>query len=115
MGALRDATPDEYVDIVDEWAQSGDCVVAILVNSSVASRRSESIERALAAGFAETVFLRVSADECGFADASVVPIVLVRRGGELKHNLVRIVDHLSDPNGFVSHDVTRLLDSILRK
>ncbi|KAI7830019.1 hypothetical protein BX661DRAFT_180945, partial [Kickxella alabastrina] len=116
MGALRDATPDEYVDIVDEWAQSGDCVVVvILVNSSAASRRSESIERALAAGFAETVFLRVSADECGFADASVVSIVLVRRGGELKHNLVRVVDHLSDPNGFVSHDVTQLLDSILCK
>ncbi|KAI7830015.1 hypothetical protein BX661DRAFT_223944 [Kickxella alabastrina] len=104
MGALRDATPDEYVDIVDERAQSGDCVVVVLVNASAASRRFES-----------GVFLRVSAKECGFVDASVVPIVLVYRGGELKHNLVRVVDHLSDPNGFVSHDVTRLLDSILRK
>ncbi|KAJ1944774.1 hypothetical protein GGF37_002031 [Kickxella alabastrina] len=115
MDALRDATPDEYVDIVDERAQSGDCVVVVLVNASAASRRFESFVRALAAGFAEAVFLRVSAKECGFVDASVVPIVLVYRGGELKHNLVRVVDHLSDPNGFVSHDVTQLLDSILCK
>ncbi|KAJ1895331.1 hypothetical protein LPJ66_004655 [Kickxella alabastrina] len=115
MGALRDATPDEYVDIVDERAQSGDCVVVVLVNASAASRRFESFVRALAASFAEAVFLRVSAEECGFTDGSLVPIVLVYRGGELKHNLVRVVDHLSDPHGFVSHDVARLLDSILRK
>ncbi|KAJ1889826.1 hypothetical protein LPJ66_007823, partial [Kickxella alabastrina] len=58
-----------------------------------------------------SVFLRMSAEECGFANASLVPIVLVYCGGMLKHNLVRVVDQLSDPNGFVLHDVARLLDS----
>ncbi|KAJ1894358.1 hypothetical protein LPJ66_005239, partial [Kickxella alabastrina] len=83
----------------------------VLVYASAASRRLELFYHALAARFAEAVFLRVSAKECGFANASLVPIVLVYYGGELKHNLVRVVDHLSDPNGFVSHDVTRLLDA----
>ncbi|KAJ1804364.1 hypothetical protein LPJ56_006751 [Coemansia sp. RSA 2599] len=115
LGVLRDATPDEYVDIVEQQADSGAHVAVVLVDQGEASRRFASFVEQEAGNFGQTVFLRVPADECGFSDADVIPIVLVYRYGQLKHNLVRVVDQLADPRNFEQRDVGRLLRNVLLK
>ncbi|KAJ2358717.1 hypothetical protein GGF43_000625 [Coemansia sp. RSA 2618] len=112
FGVLKDATPDEYVDIVDKHAESGASVVVILVNGSGASRRLAEMVRAEASTRTNAIFLRVQAHDCGFADAHVVPILLAYRHGELKHNLVRVVDQFADPLDFERQDVKKLLDKV---
>ncbi|KAJ2706806.1 hypothetical protein FB645_001254 [Coemansia sp. IMI 203386] len=115
LGVLRDATPEEYVDIVEQQADSGNCVAVVLVDQGFLSQRFVSCVDAEAANFGQTVFLRVSADECGFCDADVIPIMLVYRTGQLKHNLVRVVDQFADPRNFEQQDVGRLLKTFLLK
>ncbi|KAJ2745884.1 hypothetical protein GGI20_001830 [Coemansia sp. BCRC 34301] len=113
--ALIDATPSEYVEIVDQEANSGASVVTVLVNGSAVSRRLEDFIRAVASKYAHAIFVRVQAAECGFVDSDLVPIVLVYRHGELEHNLVRVVDSLGGPTSFEQRDVSRLLDKVLQR
>ncbi|KAI8319422.1 thioredoxin-like protein [Martensiomyces pterosporus] len=116
LGSLKEASPDEYVDIVEQRADSGSFVLALLVDDDVAaSRRLESFIRQECGKYPQAVFLRVQAEECGFTDAEVLPILLVYRYGELKHNLVRVADSFSDPHNFDSRDVAKLLSGILEK
>ncbi|KAJ2742638.1 hypothetical protein GGI19_006791 [Coemansia pectinata] len=113
--ALIAATPSEYVEIVDQKADSGTPVAIILVDDSAVSRRLEGFIRAAAPKYAHTTFVRVQAADCGFVDADLVPIVLVYRHGELEHNMVRVVDHLRDHTNFELRDVVKLLDEVLHK
>ncbi|KAJ1719055.1 hypothetical protein LPJ53_006107 [Coemansia erecta] len=115
LGAVRDVSPDEYVDVVEQHADSRNSVFVILVDESAVSQRFESLVRAEASNFTQTVFLRVVAEECGFCDAAVIPIVLVYRHGDLKHNLVRVVDHLGSSHSFEQRDVNRLLERVLNQ
>ncbi|KAJ2719484.1 hypothetical protein GGI07_005182 [Coemansia sp. Benny D115] len=115
LGTLKDVTPDEYVDIVDKQDDTGIHVLVLLVDSGDVSRRIGQCIGQLAAEFRQTVFLRVAAEECGFEDASVVPIVLVYRNGELKHNLVRVTDRIGKGSSFELRDVKSLLEEILYK
>ncbi|KAJ2716174.1 hypothetical protein H4R19_000802 [Coemansia spiralis] len=115
LGVLRNATPDEYVDAVDRWAAAGTHVAALLVDNGRASQRLEEYVGAEAARFPQTAFLRVTAAQCGFTDPAVVPMLLVYRHGELKHNLVRVVDSFPDPLHFEHRDVARLLDRLLHR
>ncbi|KAJ2448736.1 hypothetical protein GGI03_007183 [Coemansia sp. RSA 2337] len=114
-GALIAATPDEYVEIVDQMADSGTPVAIILVDDSAVSRRLECFIRAAAPKYAHTTFVCVQAADCGFIDADLVPIILVYRHGELEHNLVRVVDRLRDHTNFELPDVVKLLDEVLHK
>ncbi|KAJ2894651.1 hypothetical protein GGI21_005258 [Coemansia aciculifera] len=113
--ALIDATPSEYVDAVDQLADSGAPVVVLLTSDSAVSRRLEGFIRAAAPKYAHDTFMRVQAAECGFVDADLVPIVLVYRHGELEHNMIRVIDRFRDPVSFEQSDVTRLLDTVLLK
>ncbi|KAJ2823250.1 hypothetical protein FBU31_004346 [Coemansia sp. 'formosensis'] len=113
--ALIDATPDEYVEIVDQMADLGAPVAIILVDGSVASKRLEGFIRAAASKYAHATFVRVQAADCGFVDADLVPIVLVYRHGELEHNMVRVVDRLRDHVNFELRDVVKLLNEVLSK
>ncbi|KAJ2156145.1 hypothetical protein GGF46_005389 [Coemansia sp. RSA 552] len=113
LGVLRRATPEEYVDIVEQRADSGASVLVLLVDGGRASERVEEYVRAEAGRFSHAVFLCVQAHECAFTDSSVVPVVLVYRGGELKHNLVHVVGQFADPAAFGQRDVGRLLDRII--
>ncbi|KAJ1728697.1 hypothetical protein LPJ61_003895 [Coemansia biformis] len=113
VGVLRDATPDEYVEIVDQRAADGAYIAVALVDGGRASRRLGEYVGTEAAHYPQTVFLRVQAEQCGFTDAAVIPILLVYRHGELVHNLVRVVDKFSDPLHFERRDVAKLLDCIL--
>ncbi|KAJ2490653.1 hypothetical protein IWW37_002940 [Coemansia sp. RSA 2050] len=112
---LTDATPEKYVKIVDQMADSDAPVAIILVNDSAVSRRLESFIRAAAPKYAHTTFVRVQAADCGFVDADLVPIVLVYRHGELESNLVRVVDRFQDHASFELRDVVKLLDGVLLK
>ncbi|KAJ1663025.1 hypothetical protein GGF38_003244 [Coemansia sp. RSA 25] len=113
--ALIDATPSEYVEIVDRETNSGAPVVVVLVNNSAVSRRLEGFIRAAAPKYALATFVRVQAADCGFVDSELVPIVLVYRHGELEHNMVRVVDRLRDSVSFEQRDVTRLLATVLQR
>ncbi|KAJ2875017.1 hypothetical protein FB639_004045 [Coemansia asiatica] len=115
LGVLRDVTPEEYVEIVEQNADSSNNVFVLLVDQSSVSHRFASFVEAESGNFCQTVFLCVPADECGFCDAEVVPIVLVYRYGQLKHNLVRVVDQFADPRSFEQQDVAHLLRNILLK
>ncbi|KAJ2062201.1 hypothetical protein GGI17_002559 [Coemansia sp. S146] len=113
--ALIAATPSEYVEIVDQKADSGSPVAIILVDDSAVSRRLEGFIRATTPKYAHTTFVRVQAADCGFVDADLVPIVLVYRHGELEHNMVRVVDRFRDHTNFELRDVVKLLDEVLHK
>ncbi|KAJ1826303.1 hypothetical protein LPJ73_009043 [Coemansia sp. RSA 2703] len=115
FGAVRDVSPDEYVDVVEQQADSGNFVLVILADDSAVSQRFESFVRTEASGFMQTMFLRVVAEECGFRDAAVIPIVLVYRHGDLKHNLVRVIDQLGGSHSFEQRDVNRLLERVLNQ
>ncbi|KAJ2799421.1 hypothetical protein H4R21_003553 [Coemansia helicoidea] len=115
LGVLRDASPDEYVDAVDRWAAAGAHVAAVLVDQGRAAQRLDEYIGAEAARFPHTAFLRVQAAQCGFSDPAVVPMLLVYRHGELRHNLVRVVDSFPDPLQFERRDVARLLDRLLHR
>ncbi|KAJ1966528.1 hypothetical protein GGI12_000026 [Dipsacomyces acuminosporus] len=113
---LKDVSPNDYVDIVEQQADSGAFILVLLVDDDVAaSQRFEAFLRTECTKHPQAVFLRVQAAECGFTDADVLPILLVYRHGELKHNLVRVADCFSDPCNFGSRDVAKLLSGILHK
>ncbi|KAJ2005737.1 hypothetical protein GGI04_000074 [Coemansia thaxteri] len=111
---LRDVAPDEYVEIVEHYADSGASVAVILADSSPVSARFEALVREAAPAFPLAHFLRVDAADCGFADPDLVPILLVYRHAELAHNMVRVVDHFRDPASFGLDDVAALLGNVLR-
>ncbi|KAJ2614661.1 hypothetical protein H4S08_001604 [Coemansia sp. RSA 1365] len=115
LGSLRDATPDEFVDIVDQHASSDIWIVVLLLNNSSVSERLGRFVLSKTACYPHAVFLRLQAQACGFVDNAVVPIILIYRRGEIKHNLVRVVDHFADPLNFELRDVVKLLDSKLLK
>ncbi|KAJ1776364.1 hypothetical protein LPJ77_003505 [Coemansia sp. RSA 2523] len=112
FGVLKDATPDEYVDMVDQHAQSDVSIVVVLVNTSRASKRLVEFMQAEVGTFTNTMFLCVQASECGFSDPHVVPIILGYRYGELKHNIVRVVDQFADPINFERQHVAKLLGKV---
>ncbi|KAJ1952684.1 hypothetical protein EC988_003416 [Linderina pennispora] len=112
LGYLRDATPDEYVETVERHKD----VVVVLGNENVeVSARFERFIRGECGKYPHVVFLNVQAGLCGFEDPEVLPIVLVYRNGDLKHNLVRVVDQLKSGAGFEPEDVRRLLERVLEK
>ncbi|KAJ2805545.1 hypothetical protein H4R20_002052 [Coemansia guatemalensis] len=115
LGALRDATPEEYVDIVDQHTSSDIWVAVLLLNGSSISERLGRFVHSKAARYPHTIFLRLQAQACGFVDDAVVPIILVYRRGEITHNLVRVIDQFADPLNFELRDVVKLLDNTLLK
>ncbi|KAJ2081700.1 hypothetical protein H4R24_002161 [Coemansia sp. RSA 988] len=115
LGTLCDATPEEYVDIVDQHAGSNVWVAVLLLNDSSISERLGHFVRSKAARYPHTIFLRVRAQECGFVDDAVIPIILIYRHGDIKHNLVRVIDQFVDPINFELGDVVKLLDNTLLK
>ncbi|KAJ1846581.1 hypothetical protein IWW55_000638 [Coemansia sp. RSA 2706] len=110
---MRDTTPTEYVEIVDAQAATDTYIAVLLVDGCAASQRLEKFIRAEVGSFLNTLFLRVPARDCGFTDPHVIPIILVYRHGELKHNLVRVVGQFSDSHDFGQHDVAQLLGRVL--
>ncbi|PIA16105.1 hypothetical protein COEREDRAFT_81544 [Coemansia reversa NRRL 1564] len=115
LGSLRNATPEEFVDIVDQHASSDIWIVVLLLNNTNVSKRLGRFVLSKTARYPHTIFLRLQAQACGFVDKAVVPIILIYRRGEIIHNLVRVVDHFTDPLNFELQDVVKLLDNKLLK
>ncbi|KAJ2662529.1 hypothetical protein IWW48_001771 [Coemansia sp. RSA 1200] len=104
FGSLLAVVPDEYVEMVDQQAESGVPIVVLLLGSNYASERLALFIRQLVADYNHAIFMSVSASECGFTDTEMVPIVLVYKNGRLEHNLVHVVDQLDDPVNFEQDD-----------
>ncbi|KAJ1662195.1 hypothetical protein IW140_003023 [Coemansia sp. RSA 1813] len=115
LGTLSTVSPEEYVEIVDQQAEAGVPVIVLLLGNGYVSERLLSFFSQLVGEYGHARFLCVQAEECGFTDPDIVPIVLGYKNGELEHNLVHVVDQLSDPVNFEKEDVKRLLDRVLNK
>ncbi|KAJ2539442.1 hypothetical protein EV175_006343 [Coemansia sp. RSA 1933] len=113
LGALSVVSPEEYAEIVDRQAGTAVPVVVLLLGSGYVSERLLSLFCQSAGDFSHALFLCVHAEECGFTDPDLVPIVLGYRNGALEHNLIRVVDQFSDPINFEQEDVKKLLAKML--
>ncbi|KAJ2399554.1 hypothetical protein GGI23_002585 [Coemansia sp. RSA 2559] len=115
LGTLSVVSPEEYVEIVDQQAASGVPVVVLLLGDGYVSERLLSIFCQSVGEYSHALFLCVQAEECGFTDPDLVPIVLGYKNGELEHNLVRVVDQFSDSVNFEQADIKRLLAKLINK
>lgn len=109
-GEIREATPTEYIDVID----STDHRVMVIVHlyepfvshCNTLNRYLEELARTMS--FARFVRLRALEASKTF-DLIGLPAVVMYKGGKLVHNLTRVTEHL--PDKFTKEDVQWLLES----
>lgn len=112
FGSLERLSPEEYVDLVDAIDPRAFLVVHLRDDSVQHCRMLHSALERVAQCTDSVRFVEVEAVEANpNLDTICLPAVLVYRGGELVHNIVRFADDL--PRDFGAEDVRTALESLL--
>jgi len=115
-GSLATLTPDEYVDLIDTLHPQTHLIVHLYESTITACRMLHSTLEKVAQCMPHAKFIEVRAlDANPKLDTICLPAVLIYRGGELVHNLVRFTEELpknGSGGGYGVEDVREVLERL---